>query len=126
MPNRKDLHVIPGGKSSGEETDAGDSAIAIDKLRARADHYRSRLSNHPDDEISTLVSDMADAIEALNRLEESATPEAQGRAVEYRRLIADLEKAGIAVKRDRETYPNGRFARIHDPEGNPIELWEPA
>ncbi len=19
----------------------------------------------------------------------------------------------------------GRFARIHDPEGNPIELWEP-
>jgi predicted enzyme related to lactoylglutathione lyase len=20
----------------------------------------------------------------------------------------------------------GRFARIHDPEGNPIELWEPA
>jgi glyoxylase I family protein len=20
----------------------------------------------------------------------------------------------------------GRFARIHDPEGNPLELWEPA
>ncbi|MDX0760655.1 VOC family protein, partial [Sinorhizobium medicae] len=20
----------------------------------------------------------------------------------------------------------GRFARIHDPEGNPVELWEPA
>jgi len=20
----------------------------------------------------------------------------------------------------------GRFARVHDPEGNPIELWEPA
>jgi hypothetical protein len=27
---------------------------------------------------------------------------------------------------DPEHYPNGRFARIHDPEGNPIELWEPA
>ena len=22
--------------------------------------------------------------------------------------------------------PYGRFARLHDPEGNPIELWEPA
>lgn len=37
-----------------------------------------------------------------------------------------LEAAGVAVKVDPETYPNGRFARIHDPEGNPIELWEPA
>jgi len=23
------------------------------------------------------------------------------------------------------TEPNGRFARLHDPEGNPVELWEP-
>jgi glyoxylase I family protein len=30
------------------------------------------------------------------------------------------------VKVDPEKYPNGRFARLHDPEGNPIELWEPA
>lgn len=37
-----------------------------------------------------------------------------------------LEAAGIEVKVDAEPYPNGRFARIHDPEGNPIELWEPA
>jgi len=29
------------------------------------------------------------------------------------------------VKIDPQTYPNGRFARIHDPEGNPIELWQP-
>jgi predicted enzyme related to lactoylglutathione lyase len=28
--------------------------------------------------------------------------------------------------RDPELYPNGRFARVHDPEGNPIELWQPA
>jgi predicted enzyme related to lactoylglutathione lyase len=27
---------------------------------------------------------------------------------------------------DPETYPNGRFARLSDPEGNPLELWEPA
>lgn len=32
---------------------------------------------------------------------------------------------GIEIKIDPETYPNGRFARLHDPEGNPIELWQP-
>ena len=42
------------------------------------------------------------------------------------RMIAQLELAGIAVKVDPQTYPNGRFARLYDPEGNPIELWEPA
>jgi predicted enzyme related to lactoylglutathione lyase len=25
-----------------------------------------------------------------------------------------------------ESYPNGRFAELSDPEGNPIQLWEPA
>lgn len=41
------------------------------------------------------------------------------------RMAAQLEAAGIAVKVDPMVYPNGRFARIHDPEGNPIELWQP-
>jgi glyoxylase I family protein len=41
------------------------------------------------------------------------------------KLAGQLEAAGIAVKVDPTTYPNGRFARIHDPEGNPIELWQP-
>ena len=40
-------------------------------------------------------------------------------------MVAQLEAAGIAVKVDPEQYPNGRFARTHDPEGNPVELWEP-
>ena len=25
-----------------------------------------------------------------------------------------------------EKYPNGTFARLNDPEGNPIQLWEPS
>ena len=41
------------------------------------------------------------------------------------KMAAQLEAAGIPVKVDPTTYPNGRFARIHDPEGNPIELWQP-
>ena len=40
-------------------------------------------------------------------------------------LVAQLREAGIEVSLDPETYPNGRFARLMDPEGNPIELWEP-
>jgi glyoxylase I family protein len=42
------------------------------------------------------------------------------------KMVAQLRTAGIEVA-DPETYPNvGRFARLHDPEGNPIELWQPA
>ena len=42
------------------------------------------------------------------------------------RMVAQLTAAGIAVKVDAQVYPNGRFARTHDPEGNSIELWEPS
>lgn len=40
-------------------------------------------------------------------------------------MAAQLRSAGIPIEIDPEPYPNGRFARIHDPEGNPIELWQP-
>jgi glyoxylase I family protein len=42
------------------------------------------------------------------------------------KMAAQLQAAGIEVKIDPQSYPNGRFARVHDPEGNPIELWQPA
>jgi len=41
------------------------------------------------------------------------------------KMAAQLQAAGIEVKMDPQSYPNGRFARVHDPEGNPIELWQP-
>jgi predicted enzyme related to lactoylglutathione lyase len=37
-----------------------------------------------------------------------------------------LRAGGIQVDLDPNPYPNGRFARFYDPEGNPVELWEPA
>jgi len=42
-------------------------------------------------------------------------------------LLDELAAAGIAIATDPEwnTPGTGRFARIHDPEGNAIELWEP-
>lgn len=41
-------------------------------------------------------------------------------------LLAKLRAAGIAITQEQEMEGVGRFARVHDPEGNPIELWEPA
>jgi glyoxylase I family protein len=41
------------------------------------------------------------------------------------RMVAQLRAADIAVQIDETPYPNGRFARLYDPEDNPIELWEP-
>jgi len=40
-------------------------------------------------------------------------------------MVKQLQAAKIDVTVVSEIYPNGRFARVHDPEGNPIELWEP-
>jgi predicted enzyme related to lactoylglutathione lyase len=40
-------------------------------------------------------------------------------------MVAQLRSAGIKVEMNPEPYPNGRFARLYDPEGNPIELWQP-
>ena len=42
-------------------------------------------------------------------------------------LAARLAASGVGVERREEwDHPDvGRFARIHDVDGNPIELWEP-
>jgi len=42
------------------------------------------------------------------------------------KMAAQLRAAGIAVEIDSQSYPNGRFASLRDPEGNPIQLWQPA
>ena len=41
------------------------------------------------------------------------------------KMAAQLRRNGTAVEIDPETYPNGRFAKMADPEGNPIQLWQP-
>ena len=43
-------------------------------------------------------------------------------------LLSTLKASGIDIitKSEWDASPEvGRFARIHDPEGNPIELWQP-
>jgi predicted enzyme related to lactoylglutathione lyase len=39
-------------------------------------------------------------------------------------MCRQLEAAGIPVQIDPETYPNGYFAALQDPEGNLIQLWQ--
>ncbi|MBZ5682321.1 MAG: VOC family protein [Acidobacteriia bacterium] len=41
-------------------------------------------------------------------------------------LLAELKKVGVEIDSHREDYDYGRFAWIMDPDGNRIELWEPA
>ena len=40
-------------------------------------------------------------------------------------MIQQLEAANISVERDEQIYPNGSFARLRDPEGNPVTIWQP-
>ena len=40
--------------------------------------------------------------------------------------IATLKGAGIRFRNEMETGPGGRQIQIEDPDGNPIELFEPA
>ena len=41
-------------------------------------------------------------------------------------VIRGLQAAGIAVETRAEWDGEwGKFARVHDPEGNPVELWQP-
>ena len=40
-------------------------------------------------------------------------------------MLSQLQSAGIDASHHEEMEGIGRFARIHDPDGNPIELWQP-
>lgn len=41
-------------------------------------------------------------------------------------IVDQLRSKHIEVVVENEVFPNGRFAHLSDPEGNRIELWEPA
>jgi len=47
------------------------------------------------------------------------------RVRDLKKMVAQLRDRDIAVEVDPTVYPNGLFARLSDPEGNPIQLWQP-
>lgn len=49
------------------------------------------------------------------------------RVNDLRAMIEQLRSAGLSVIEKPEWNSEvGEFARIHDPEGNPIDLWQPS
>ena len=47
------------------------------------------------------------------------------RVEDLNQTVTELRQSGIIVEVDETLYPNGKFARLVDPEGNPIQLWQP-
>ena len=41
-------------------------------------------------------------------------------------MLAQLKEAGVEIIKGPDTDFNGKFAWIMDPDGNKVELWEPA
>ena len=41
-------------------------------------------------------------------------------------FIAQLKTAGVRFRNEMEAGPGGRQIQVEDPDGNPVELFEPA
>lgn len=48
------------------------------------------------------------------------------RVADLKALVEELKKDGVTIIDEIATYDYGKFVHILDPEGNAIELWEPA
>ena len=48
------------------------------------------------------------------------------RVADLEALVEQLKKDGVTIIDEIATYDYGKFVHILDPEGNAIELWEPA
>ena len=48
------------------------------------------------------------------------------RVADLEALVAELKKEGVTIVDEIAKYDYGKFVHILDPEGNAIELWEPA
>jgi len=40
--------------------------------------------------------------------------------------VAEMKKAGLRFRNDMEVGPGGKQIQLEDPDGNPVELFEPA
>jgi predicted enzyme related to lactoylglutathione lyase len=61
----------------------------------------------------------------------SFSPSAKSFMINYRvadieGLVAELQQAGVTIVDEIVEYDYGKFVHVLDPEGNILELWEPA
>ena len=71
------------------------------------------------------------AVLALLQRDDTTFPPAQPAMVNLQvddldAVLDRLAAGGTAIDRKRETYDFGRFGWFSDPEGNRVELWQPA
>lgn len=71
---------------------------------------------------STVLAPMPAGSEHLGRASWAVT----FRVDDLDAMVAQLTAAGESVQVDPDTYPNGRFADLTDPEGHHVQLWQPA
>lgn len=90
MPNPKDFRVVPGGKAS-QASAVEPTAESVSQLRERVGRYRIMFAEPISEDTRSLLSDFADAVETLGRLELAAHPTEDARIQEYRQLIAELD-----------------------------------
>jgi glyoxylase I family protein len=73
---------------------------------------------------ATVVAPMPRDAEHLQR--SNGTFAVTFRVADLDAMVAQVRGHGVEVVVDPTTYPNGRFADLADPEGNAVQLWEPA
>lgn len=87
-------------------------------------NFEWRDAEDPEKKGSTVWSPFADTTKYFE-------PSAKDFMINYRvenleALVAELKAQGVNVIDEIASYDYGKFVHILDPEGNKIELWEPA
>lgn len=103
------------------------------------DWYSQNLGLEMNDYGSTFESRNIDNPEEVNQLQWSPfkqgsdyfAPSKKEFMINYRvqnieGLVKKLKESGATILDDIATYDYGKFVHIMDPEGNKLELWEPA
>ncbi len=128
------------GKGEGGETVQRQKVLGIGGLFVRSDnpaaltawyekHFGiNRTPTSYDDE--PWVQEKGPTIFAPMPVDVAMIPEGKSwminlRVADLDGIVEQLKADGVDVEVDPETYPNGRFATLLDPEGNAIQLWEP-
>jgi predicted enzyme related to lactoylglutathione lyase len=101
--------------------------------------YRKNLGMETNDYGSTFESRNIHKPEEINALQwspfkkgsEYFAPSKKEFMINYRvqnieGLVAQLKASGVTVLDEIQSYDYGKFVHIMDPEGNKLELWEPA
>ncbi|NOX46116.1 MAG: VOC family protein [Chlorobi bacterium] len=86
--------------------------------------FESRDTNNPEQKTYLQWSPFPDNTKYFNPSEKDFMINYRVENIEG--LIEQLKSSGVKILDSLESYDYGKFIHILDPEGNKIELWEPA